>query len=254
MIITTSWDDGHPLDMKLLELVEKYNLKATFYVPVSNPEYPVMSGKHIRELAQHQEVGGHTLNHAYLNRLDEQQAAFEITEGKMILEEITGQSLTAFCFPGGKFSARDIDLIRKAGFLFGRTTRLLSGIHPRLHLMDTTVQIYNHSSFTLLNHCFKHINLTSIQRNSFFVPFNKNFLKLAEHNLAQSNNTDDVFHIWGHSWEIAQYNVWKQLEDLFRLISSFQNVVHLNNTETWKAISSRVKFSFNDECTVVVNK
>ena len=40
-IITTSWDDGHPLDFKLAELLNKYNLKGTFYIPRSNAEHRV---------------------------------------------------------------------------------------------------------------------------------------------------------------------------------------------------------------------
>ncbi len=31
-IVTTSWDDGHKLDLKLAHLLQKYNMPATFYV------------------------------------------------------------------------------------------------------------------------------------------------------------------------------------------------------------------------------
>ena len=35
ILITTSWDDGHPLDLRLAELLHKYDVPATFYIPVS---------------------------------------------------------------------------------------------------------------------------------------------------------------------------------------------------------------------------
>lgn len=239
MIITTSWDDGHPLDIKLLELLEKYNLKATFYVPLSNPENQVMDKIQIMELSMYHEIGGHTLNHLYLNSLNSKDAEYEITQCKIILEEITGKLVSAFCFPGGKYSNRDLLLIKKAGFLFGRTTKLLSQSEPNLNLMHTTVQAYNHSSKTLLKHCVKHLNLSSIPRNSFFLPFDRNFLKLAEFNLMEYQDSDYVFHLWGHSWEIEQFNLWNQLEDLFKLMSSFKSATYLNNTETWKYLCER---------------
>ena len=236
MIITTSWDDGHPLDMKLLELLEKYNLKATFYVPIYNPENPVMHKNQIREISTYQEIGGHTLNHLYLNSLNYEEAEFQITQCKIRLEQIIDGPISAFCFPGGKYSKRDIQLIKQAGFTFGRTTRLLACSNPQLGLMDTTLQIHNHSSITLFNHCLKNTNLLPIQRNSFFFPFNRNFLKLAEYIFLKNKDPNCVFHLWGHSWEIEQTNLWKPLEELFKLISSYDNVTCVNNTEAWELI------------------
>lgn len=236
MIITTSWDDGHPKDFKLLELLEKYNLKATFYIPLSNAENPVMEKKSMREIAAHQEIGGHTLNHIYLNRLNDEIAEYEITQSRIQLEEIIGQPVTAFCFPGGKYSNRDIFLLKKAGYLFGRTTNLLSVSKPDDNIMNTTIQTQNHSSITLLRHCIKRLNIAPIFGNSFFLPFNRDFLKLAENNLLKNMETDNVFHIWGHSWEIERFNLWNQLEDLFKMISSNNHITFLNNTETWKYI------------------
>jgi hypothetical protein len=83
----------------------------------------------------------------------------------------------------------------------------------------------------------KNINILPIQKNLFFFPFHKNFLRLAEHNISKNVDSDSVFHIWGHSWEIDQYNLWKQLEDLFKLISSCDGITYLNNTQVWKSFS-----------------
>jgi hypothetical protein len=249
MIITTSWDDGHPLDIKVLELIEKYNLKATFYVPLSNPENPVMGQSMLQEISTFQEIGGHTVSHVRLNSQSDRDAEYEITQCKIILEDIIGRPITAFCFPGGKFTNRDVLLIKKAGYLFGRTAKLLANSKPQFNLLNTSIQIYNHSSATLLYHCMKNLNALPIQKNSFFFPFNKNFLKLAEYNILQNIDSDCVFHIWGHSWEIDRYNLWKQLEDLFKLIASCEGVTFLNNTQAWMSIceNSNSKIAFVDK-------
>ena len=34
--ITTSWDDGHPLDFRIAELLSEYRLRGTFYVPMES--------------------------------------------------------------------------------------------------------------------------------------------------------------------------------------------------------------------------
>jgi hypothetical protein len=33
--ITTSWDDGHPSDLRVAELLIKHGLRGTFYVPMT---------------------------------------------------------------------------------------------------------------------------------------------------------------------------------------------------------------------------
>lgn len=255
MILTTSWDDGHPLDFKLLELLEKYNLKATFYIPLFNAENTVMNKNRIREISLSQEIGGHTVNHTYLNGLNAEKAEYEISQCKILLEDIVGQSISAFCFPGGKYSRRDVFLVKKAGYLFGRTTKLLTFSNQQLDLMNTSIQVQNHSSITLLRHCIKRFNILPIQSNHFFLPFNRNFLKLAEHNLLKNIETNNVFHLWGHSWEIERFNLWKQLEDLFKIIRSYDNIRYLNNTETWKLFNKdHHEVHFRAEERLLLNK
>ena len=41
--LTISVDDGHPTDFKSAELLARYGLKATFYIPARNPEREVMT-------------------------------------------------------------------------------------------------------------------------------------------------------------------------------------------------------------------
>jgi hypothetical protein len=38
VVVTTSWDDGHKLDLKVSELMQKYNLTGTFYVSPKDRE------------------------------------------------------------------------------------------------------------------------------------------------------------------------------------------------------------------------
>ena len=40
-ILTTSWDDGHPLDLKLADLLARYPIPAALYVPLGNSQQQV---------------------------------------------------------------------------------------------------------------------------------------------------------------------------------------------------------------------
>src|SRR5436190_13479271 len=89
--ITTSWDDGHPLDLRVAELLAKYDLRGTFYVPRS-AERGTMTAAQIRELSGAFEVGAHTLHHVVLTRAPEAQARQEIAGSKSWLEDLTGSA------------------------------------------------------------------------------------------------------------------------------------------------------------------
>jgi hypothetical protein len=238
IIITTSWDDGHALDIRIAELLDKYNMKGTFYVPIRNAENPVMDLKTLNQIADKYEIGGHTVNHIYLNTLGKVDAKYEISECKNILESQLNKKIEAFCYPGGKYSQRDIDLVKEAGFLFGRTTKLLhtsSDLKP--FLMDTSVQVFNHSSAILTAHCMKNAFLLPVVENYFFYKGNRNFPKLAESLINRIMTLGGVFHLWGHSWEIEQFGLWGELDVLLKTLALNQEVVYLNNTECWKMLT-----------------
>ena len=66
-IFTTSWDDGHPLDTRIAELLSRHGFQGTFYVPLSNREgLPVMPPEEMRRLGRGFEIGSHTIDHCYL--------------------------------------------------------------------------------------------------------------------------------------------------------------------------------------------
>ena len=74
-LLTISIDDGHVLDFSTAELLWKFGLKATFYIPRSNPERPVMTIPQIRELGTAFDIGGHLGKHRI------QEYGFEILRG-----------------------------------------------------------------------------------------------------------------------------------------------------------------------------
>jgi len=239
VIVTTSWDDGNELDIRIAELLEKYNLKGTFYVPIHNKEHSVMNAVMLSEIATNFEIGGHTVNHLYLNTVGEAVAIYEISECKAILEHQLGKTIDAFCYPGGKYSLRDINLVKQAGFLFGRTTRLMRTVpEVKSLLLDTSVQVYNHTNTELTAHCLKNTFLLPIVQNCFFIKGNKNFSRLAETFMNRILTTGGVFHLWGHSWEIEEFGLWEEFELILKAIAFNQKISYLNNTECWKEFTT----------------
>ena len=216
--ITTSWDDGHPSDFRVAELLAKYGLRGTFYVPQS-AETPTISAEQVRELSANFEVGGHTIHHAVLTETPDDLARREIAESKSWLEEVTGRPVTMFCPPKGKFRRRHLDMIREAGFAGVRTVELLSLDWPRstagLKVMPTTVQAHAHGFPAYLRNFGRRGGPQPLA-----LPTARPHERLAQTSpltLARGG----VFHLWGHAWELDAHNQWGRLEDAFRLMGEF---------------------------------
>src|ERR1700744_3289500 len=97
--ITTSWDDGHPSDERLADLLGKYNLKGTFYVPQVNPGHRGMKEQEIGALSRRFEIGGHTLRHVNLKSLPAAEARQEIQCIYRWLKDMVGTDPVSFCPP-----------------------------------------------------------------------------------------------------------------------------------------------------------
>ena len=139
LIITTSWDDGDKLDLKLVELLDKYNLKGTFYIKTTSS----LSTEEIRKINKIHEVGAHTINHPRLIEVDRKIAEKEIIGSKEYLTKILGQSPKMFCYPFGSFNKEVKALVKEAGFLGARTIKAFSFIKPKDYFeLETTLHVY----------------------------------------------------------------------------------------------------------------
>jgi peptidoglycan-N-acetylglucosamine deacetylase len=214
-VMTTSWDDGHPYDLRLAKLLAKYALSGTFYVPRSGPR-AVMSVAAIRELAHAFEIGAHTLEHLALNRLSESDTMTQLCGSRGWIEDVTGSPCRTFCFPEGKFRQGQLRLVREAGFAAARTTELLSNDYPRcvhgLFVIRTTVQAFPHRPIAYVKNSLRRLSPAVI-----FAPpralRSGDWVALAKALFLRTKSHGGVFHLWGHSWEIAEHLQWRALEE-----------------------------------------
>lgn len=66
------------------------------------------------------QIGGHTVTHPILARLDDDAARYEIAEGKRVLEAWLGEEVPLFAYPNGRpgddFEPKHATMVRQAGF------------------------------------------------------------------------------------------------------------------------------------------
>jgi L-malate glycosyltransferase len=212
--ITTSWDDGHPLDLRIAELLAKHGLRGTFYVPLENTR-STLSPAQIRDLSSAFEIGAHTLRHLVLTTLPSDRARAEIVQSKARLEEITGKPCKVFCFPKGRYAKAHVEMLGEADFTGARTVELLSFNRPRaehgIAIMPTTLQACPHPTITYIRNAAKRFRFKALW-NLFLHNHGTDWAATALALLDHAKESGGVFHLWGHSWEIEEYQQWRALD------------------------------------------
>jgi peptidoglycan/xylan/chitin deacetylase (PgdA/CDA1 family) len=222
MIFVSSWDDGHPLDERVAELLGKHGLKGTFFLPMRNREgLPVMDPAAARRLNERYEVGSHTLDHAYLWNLDEQEVVNQVKGGKAALEDVLGSRVNAFCYPGGQLNSSIRGVVKGAGFRSARTIenfRLEAGSDP--YMIPTTLQFYPHRRTVLLRNFVKRGHYMLRAPALIELCSTRDWFAAILGLLRKSASSDDVFHLWGHSWELEKCDLWRPFEDFLMAVAA----------------------------------
>lgn len=221
MWFTTSWDDGHPLDLRLAELLARHGIAATFYCPLRNLEgLPVMDTAALRGLDAGFEIGGHTRDHAYASRMSRQEWAAQVRDGKAALEDVLGHEVAGFCYPGGKHDAASRSAVVQAGFHYARTTenlRLCVGTDR--WTLPTTLQLYEHSRLTLLGNFLTGRQWGRRAAVGAMMISGRSLRERLQALLDEAQRVDGVLHLWGHSWELEACGAWGLADDFFRIVA-----------------------------------
>lgn len=220
-VFTCSIDDGHPSDLKTAELLHKHGLHGTFFIPIKNCEGDeVLSDANIREIGRLFEIGSHTRDHRYLKNVDIWQAYHQINDGKKYLEDVLGSAVNGFCYPGGRYRTRDVELVKACCFTYARTTMNLcfdAGTRP--YELPTTLQFYPHDRAVYF-------------RN--FAGSGSWLRRLAGLRLALAHDDwitrlyalfDHVcwhggtFHLWWHSRQVEELGAWDEIDAFFGYVA-----------------------------------
>ncbi|MBD5162499.1 MAG: DUF5011 domain-containing protein [Oscillibacter sp.] len=99
-VIYLTFDDGPgPYTEKLLNILDEYNVKVTFFVTNGYPEYRDMIGEAYR---RGHTIAIHTYSHSYSDVYASKEAYYDdLNKMQEIIVEQTGEATTLFRFPGG---------------------------------------------------------------------------------------------------------------------------------------------------------
>lgn len=227
--ITFSYDDGVTQDIRLIEIFNKYNLKATFNINsellgqpgalIRNEVY-VNHTKNNREdvkyIYEGHEVAVHTLTHPYLTDIkDDKEVLYQVEQDRINLSELVGYEVEGMAYPGGGINCDDrvADIIKNNTVIkYARTVATTKSFEPFNDLYQYRGTLCHHSDWDIL------------------FDMGRKFLEL-------QTDTPKIFYIWGHAYEFDIFpERWKLFEEFCEMISNRADTFYGTNIDVLKCI------------------
>ena len=227
--ITFSYDDGVTQDKRLIEIFNKYNLKATFNINselLGQPGSLVRNGVRINHTKNNpedvkyiydgHEVAVHTLTHPNLvNIEDEKEVLLQVEQDRVNLSELVGYEVEGMAYPcGGKnCDDRVADIIKNNTIIkYARTIDTTKSFELFGDLYQYKGTVYHHEDWDLL------------------FDMGKKFLDL-------QTDTPKIFYIWGHAYEFDIYpKRWNLFDEFCKMISNRSDIFYGTNKEVFSEI------------------
>jgi hypothetical protein len=233
-IVTTSWDDGHPCDLRLAEELAERNLPATFYVPlIGEGHKPVLRAEALRSFRRGGfEIGAHTVSHRILPGLKQKEMWSEVRDSKRGLEQLLGSEVRMFCYPRGRYDAEVIDCVRQSGFDGARTTRMLAHTEQfESFEMPTSVQAYPHPPIHYLMNLVRHVDCAGMVQYARKYSMCRSWIDVGKKLFDKVLRQGGIWHLYGHSWEIEELGLWGELLEMLDYVAHRPDVIYASNGE-----------------------
>ena len=220
-IVSLSFDDGTVYDLRFIELLNKYNLKATLNLNSELADFVWYYGEHPIErldLEKHKsaynghEVAAHSLTHPYFSSLTREEAIRQVRDDVENLSRIFGYRVEGFAFPFHDQTEENITTIKEN--------------------VDLT-----YIRYSCLDQSGQHTDAYHIHINALYDDEDI-YERLEE--FKSDKNDNSLFVIAGHAYEFEVKNDWEKIEKLLAYLHSDEKIIVLPLRDAVKHIFSKM--------------
>lgn len=215
--VTFSYDDGIIQDRRLVEIFNRYHLKATFNLntgiqteenrfEIQGKEICRMNQSEIGGLYQGHEIAVHGLTHVSPAGLTVKQLEREFGEDIANITRIYGTKPVGMAYAYGAYDGQAVAWLRDHGIRYGRTVESSHGFGLPDEPMRLKATCHHED---------------------------EKLFELAEEFLQETPADGEkwLFYIWGHSYEFDVSGNWDCMEEFCRLISGREDIFYGTNRE-----------------------
>lgn len=226
-IVTFSYDDGNPKDIELVDIFNKYGLKATFHL--NSNRFKDCTEEQLQELKNRytgHEVACHTVLHGWPSRMPMQSVVNETMEDRKFLENLFGYPIIGMSYPSGSYNDDAISAMKACGIVYSRTTKNTNSFLLPENFMEWHPSCHHKGALAL---CEKFLNDIDSQW------------------------TTPLFYIWGHSHELREDADWEHIEKICSLLSGNDKIWYATNIEIYNYMEAQKRLQISADETVFYN-
>lgn len=229
--VTFSYDDGNTADLRLIEIFDKYNLKATFNLVSGRLGHEtVVTEDDVKKYYARHEVACHGQNHLHLERMPVEMQLSEILGDRRALERVTGKIVRGLAYPYGTSDGDTVTAAKACGIAYARDIHSTKGYstpsdfmawHPTCHHLDAE-------------------------------PIAAKFIESAT-DANQLWIKGGLLYIWGHSYEFDRNNNWDLIERICSRVSGIDGIWYATNIEIYEYLTAQRALVFSSDMKTIHN-
>lgn len=219
--VTFSFDDGVTQDIKAIEILDKYGLKATFNInsgrfgvnaTASRNDVTTTHNKIpkdvFKEVYKNHEVAAHTVFHTRLTTLSDEEVVKAVNDDVKNLEELVGYDIHVMAYPCGGVNNDD------------RVAELIKN-NTKIKLARTITSTYDFG---------KQDNYHRFNPSVYMAE--KNIMDVVDRFLSLDSDEPQLLYLWGHTYEFDfDYPTWELFEEVCKKLSNKDDIFYGTNSE-----------------------
>ncbi len=189
LTVVQCWDDGVTTDARLVDILRRFNARATFNLCAGlhggtrgygwmHAGIPVerLAWDELKSVYDGFTIANHSLTHPRLDQMPLDEARHQIAEGRERLQQYFGQPVCGFAYPFGAYNDAVMAMVRQSGHCYARTGQ------PADHPFPPQNPMALHTSCHFL-------------APDFWTRY-------------ENAKSSGVFYFWGHSYEMVSEAMW----------------------------------------------
>ena len=228
-VLTMSYDDGKPADLRLVRIFRTYGIKGTFHLNAGlyeDPQYGRIPLDQVRELYQGMEIACHTYTHPTIERCPMSQVIAQTLEDRKALEAIAGYPVRGMSYPNGSYTKEIEEAMKFCGIEYSRTVISTDDFAMPDNFMEWKATCHH---------------------NHHLLENGKRFMEL--------NKTQYLYmmYVWGHSYEFDLQNNWELIESFCKMIGGRDDIWYATNIEIVDYLKAWDQLKFSADGSFVYN-
>ena len=218
--VTFSFDDGIVQDYRMIELLNKYGLKATFNISsrlLGNPDVLMLRGhrlchykipaEKVKATYEGHEVAVHGCTHPHLEHLEKYEIIDQVDGDRQALEALVEYPVVGMAYPYGTHDDRVVDVIRDhTAIRYARTTKYTDSFDRQEDLLR-------------------------FRSNAHILDFDR-MMELGQKFVEMQPDRQQILYIWGHTYEMDYDSMnWAKVEEFFKFISGREDIFYGTNAQ-----------------------